>query len=144
MCRLVCNATIPRDWYNCMMILLKWRSNRGSREGTKNEDAVMEALQKETWVKQLYQLGLVEMVSKPHLAVSPDGVAVIKIDGLAGNVMVSVEIAARVSADRQEKATSNELEYSHSVNCFFNDEVFNACVNQAAVLNCDYALYQWK
>ena len=70
------------------------KSTDAMTEGTQNEDATIEALGAMTLVTHLYQVGLIEMLSKPYLAVSADGVAVLKMDepGYDVTAIASVEI----------------------------------------------------
>ena len=124
------------------------KSTKSMAEGTKNEDAVMEALKGEQFVEDLFQIGLVEMITYPYLAASPDGVAVIKRNGRSE--YASVEIKTRVSFDRQTDAIENERKYGHIAHCEFDDRIFSACVpkehrtqllHQASVLQMSVCLY---
>ena len=91
-------------------------------------------------MRRIFGLGN-DLIHKLHLAVSPDGVAVVKIDGIIDCMVASVEIKTRVALDRQD---------GHIVQCDLDDDAFRDCVpaehctqflHQAAVLNCMVALY---
>ena len=112
-------------------------------EGTKNEVPTLSDLRNYDFITNLFEVELLEMVHCPYLAVSADGVATIKTqDG--NEALCSVEIKMRVASQGKINAIENEKEYSHIIECVYNDDLFKKCVpaehrkqilHQAAVIN---------
>ena len=59
------------------------KSTSEMAEGTKNEVPTLSTLQNYDFVTNLFEVGLLEMIDCPYIAVSPDGVAtIITQDGI--------------------------------------------------------------
>jgi len=83
------------------MLISLWFTRTGSTREmvmeTKNESAVLTASSRNNFMEQVFEWGLLECLNLLWLTVSPDGVAVLNL--LAGQVLATVEVKTRVSAD---------------------------------------------
>jgi hypothetical protein len=102
-------------------------------------------------VEQVFKCGLLECLDLPWLAASPDGVAVLNV--LAGQVLATVEVKTRVSADRivsAEQLAAKYVEDSGPILCTVGDDVWKEVVDkdhstqimmQLSVLKLKYCIY---
>jgi hypothetical protein len=84
-----------------MLMSLWFTRTRSTREmviGTKNESVVLTDFSRNNYVEQVFKCGLLACLNLAWLAASPDGVAVLNV--LAGQVIATVEVKTRVSADQ--------------------------------------------
>jgi hypothetical protein len=74
------------------------RSTQAMVIGAKNKSAVLQAFSKLSYVKSIFEVGLLENKTYPWMATSPDGVAVVGFVP-EENVVASIEIKTRVSTE---------------------------------------------
>jgi len=82
------------------------RSTPEMKKGTKNEKAVVKALRRQPWVRDLWEVGLVAMKDQPWIAVSADGVATVqRPEKNREDIMtVTVEIKTKIASGPLQSA----------------------------------------
>jgi hypothetical protein len=98
--------------------------------GAKKEAAVLNAFSKLTYVKGVFECGLLENKQHPWMAASPDGAAVVKFndDQL---IVASVEVKTRVAVERAEEAKKIASKYQYKlITCDIGDDTWNECVER--------------
>jgi hypothetical protein len=98
---------------------------------TKNESAVLTASSRNNFMEQVFEWGLLECLNLLWLTVSPDGVAVLNL--LAGQVLATVEVKTRVSADwiaSAEQLAAKYVQDSGPFLCTVGDDVWKEVVDK--------------
>jgi hypothetical protein len=91
-----------------------------------NEEPTADAFSLEPMVVELYEVGLLQCNDFPYIAVSPDGVVIIRIGGRLHHACV--EIKTRVAENTIAQALNAQMEHGKIVNCFYDDVAFKKCV----------------
>jgi hypothetical protein len=99
---------LSKSWFS------RNRSTQAIVIGAKNESAVFQALSKLSYVRSIFEVGLLENKTYPWMATSPDGVAVVGF-ALEENVVASIEIKTRVSTERIQQAEEIAAKYQHKL-----------------------------
>lgn len=131
--------------------------------GTSNESAVLNFTRHIPAIEAVFEVGMLGSCTDPHLACSPDGVALVKADSSvsvflhgAGDIqcegnalwIAPVEIKTKVSASTVQESLG--LMNSASIHCFICDETCREHIpkdhmlqmlHQATVMKCSLAIY---
>jgi hypothetical protein len=92
--------------------------------GAKNKAAVLNASSKPSYVKGVFECGLLESKPHPWMVASPDGVAVVTLNS-TDIIFTSVEIKNRVATERVTKAQQISIKYQHKlITCDIGDETW--------------------
>ena len=135
-------GTLLSSWYN------RFPSTKPMKIGTKNEDSTMMALRQESFVEDLFEVGLLQHGFMKYVAVSPDGVVLLRIRNTLH--YACVEIKTRVAEETQVQALAAVMSYGRVVYCKYNDFRFKSCVpsdhrgqllHQALVTGLFYSVY---
>lgn len=131
-------------------LISSWFSSKRSSEammrGTLNEDAVMTALASKSFVVGVFETGMVALSDAHWIACSPDGLALITIDG--SDVFATVEIKTSVAQSSLDRTLP--LSSADAVFCDFGDETFRRMIPvdhigqvlmQVIVLQVSHAVY---
>lgn len=141
-------------------------STEAMRTGSANEVPTAARLAARPFIKEFYEVGLLELKEAPFVGVSPDGVAKLSFDptefdddeddellSLAGGEETDyacVEIKTRSSLNAINRAESAARLHGSLVHCVYGDATFNACVpsqnrqqvlHQAFVTGLDYGVF---
>ena len=112
----------------CKSWFSRSRSTQAMVIGAKNESAVLQAFSKLSYVRSIFEVGLLENKTYPWMAASPDGVAVVGFMP-EENVVASIEIKTRVSMERIQQAEEIAAKYQHKlIVCEIGDETWEECV----------------
>ena len=121
---------LTSSWFN------RFPSSKPMKIGSKNENSVMMALRQESFVKDLFEVGLLEHGFMKYVAVSPDGVVLIQVRNSLH--YACVEVKTRVSDEKQIQAMAVfqsygrvvhcKYNYGRVVHCKYNDFRFKSCV----------------
>ena len=123
-------------------------STSAMKVGTANEDNVVDALVKESFILEFYDVGLLQHKTLQYVAVSPDGVIKLIVENCSH--LACVEIKTRVSENSRLKAEACMRSYGKVVHCGYNDFRFKSCVpsehrgqvlHQAFVTGFKYGVY---
>jgi hypothetical protein len=103
---------------------------RSTVTGAKNEAAVLNEFSKLSYVKGVFECGLLESKLHPWMVASINGVAVFTLNG-NDIIVVSVEIKTRVAMERVDKAQQIATNYQHKlIACDIGDETWKECVEK--------------
>jgi phage tail sheath protein FI len=98
--------------------------------GAKNESAVLQAFSKLSYVRIIFEVGLLENKTYPWMAASPDGVAVVGFMP-EENIVASIEIKTRVSTEQIQQAEEIAAKYQHKlIVCDIGDETWKECIEE--------------
>ena len=95
--------------------------------GSDNEQSVISGIENTQWLVCFYEIGLVGSKWDPYFAVSPDGMAVIKVNNK--EVIATVEIKSRVAVETIAFAMRAAKKHGKLVICAYNGEFFNEYLN---------------
>ena len=103
------------SWYK------RHKSSEMMAQGSDNEVPIAEQISQYDWIKDLYDVGLLEVTSHPYLGVSPDAIARIIVHTLI--VLAVVEMKTRL-VELTTIKTAEEAAERHGmhVTCEFNDD----------------------
>ena len=116
--------------------------------GTANEDNVVDALVKESFILEFYDVCLLQHKTLQYVAVSPDRVVKLIVENCYH--LACVEIKTRVSENSRLKAEACMRSYGKVVHCGYNNFRFKSCVpsehrgqvlHQAFVTGFKYGVY---
>ena len=93
------------------------------KDGTNNEDPTFDKLKRETFVLDLFEVGLLRDKNEPSIGVSPDGVALIE-DDKQDRIYACVEIKTRVAESTINIAEIAAKKHGRIVHCQFDDLQF--------------------
>jgi hypothetical protein len=98
--------------------------------GAKNEAAILTAFSKLSYVKGVFECGLLENKQHSWMAASPDGVAVVKFDDNE-LIAASVEVKTRVAAERADEAQQIAAKYQYKlITLDIGDDTWNKCIEK--------------
>lgn len=127
---------LMNSWYK------RHPSSEVMKRGSLNEVPTVEQLETMEWVLEFYEVGLLESRETPILAVSPDGIARINVEGYEESQIATVEIKTRQAIDT--------INHTSHVTCVYDDDVFKECVppenrkqvmHQAFVTGLEFAVF---
>ena len=132
------------------------RSTKFMQQGSMNEEPLLEKLEAEEWVHQVFEVGMLQRIEDPWLAVSPDAIIVASVsspDGLFQEdeeQIMFVEMKTRLAGSTISKSIDSWRKHGRLVYCNYGDECFNNVVpssnrsqliHQAMVTNLNYGVF---
>lgn len=100
------------------------RSTDAIKRGTKNEVRFFEALEQLSQVVSIFEVVLLDHSRDPWFAASPDGIALMSVDGFTEPQLAMVEIkSANADAIKQQVKTV-QTKYGGFFHCVLEDEVW--------------------
>ena len=138
------------SWYARHKDNLSDKTKSVMAQGSKNEVPIIDNLRNHCdWMICLTEVGLLELKGLPFIAVSPDGVAKFKYEGMDEPQFACVEAKTRQKTHTTiAAAEASAHKHGHEVMCTYDDEVFRHNVpsgnrkqvmHQAFVTGLDYA-----
>ena len=112
------------------------------------EEPVIHKVEREAWIMNVYNIGIVEWKRAPFIVASPDGVAEFCADNLTHHACI--EIKTRTDSTEIEDAEEAAEKHGTTVHCTFGDDVFHDCVpagdrqqllQQAIVTSFEYGIF---
>lgn len=132
-------------------------SSDAMRQGTENEDFILQRLTKETWITDVFEVGMLQSKrGGGWLAVSPDAIAVGTVSSPDGffqedeEVVFFVEMKTRQVPETIQKARAAREKHDRLVYCKYDSNTFRECVfsenrkqllHQAMVTGLKYGVY---
>eukprot|EP00956_Cyclotella_meneghiniana_P028946 scaffold68869_cov96-Cyclotella_meneghiniana.AAC.2 len=105
------------------------------KQGTQNEDFIMQRFSREPWVYDVFQVGMLQSKrGGGWLAVSPDGIAVGHISSPCGfyqeedDQVMFIEMKTRQRPNTIQQARTARRKHGRLVYCSYGSETFNDCV----------------
>ncbi len=105
------------------------------RQGTKNEDFVLQRLSHEKWISDVFEVGMLQSKrGGGWLAVSPDAIVVGSIslpDGSFledGDVVLFIEVKTRQSPATIQQTWAAKERHGNLVYCSYGSETFKDCI----------------
>jgi len=98
--------------------------------GAKNESVVSQAFSKLSFIRSIFEVGLLLNKTYPWMAASPDGVVVAGFEP-DENVVASIEMNTRVYTERIQQAEEIAAKYQHKhIVCEIGDETWKECIEE--------------
>jgi hypothetical protein len=96
--------------------------------GTKNEGAVLNSFSKLSYMKGVFECGLLEC--KDYLWMAPDGIAAVMLNG-SDLIVASIEIKTRVATEKIAEAQEIADKYQNKlIQCDIGDDTWTECVEK--------------
>jgi hypothetical protein len=127
------------------------------KQGSNNEAPLLERLGTQDWVHEVYEIGMLEVIGSPWLAVSPDAIIVATVNSPDGMFqeeetpqIMFVEMKTRLGSGTIEKSMESFKTNGGLVHCCYGDDEFKACVpsgnrsqliHQSMVTGLDYGVF---
>ena len=113
-------ASFCESWFK------RFKSNINMKKGTLNEIPTSIAFAAEQSVLEFYEVGIVCHKDLHYVAVSPDGISRVNMNGTVQQGCV--EIKSRVASNTQLIAQEAIQLHGKQVNCSYDDAVLKRCV----------------
>ena len=115
---------LTKSWFS------RSRSTSPMVIGSKNECAVLKAFSQLNYVREVFEVGLVENSGVPFLAASPDAIAT--IDSAEDYTdIATVEVKTRVAKEKIAAAQDIARKYNYKrIDCNIGDEVWDECIEK--------------
>ncbi|KAG7370539.1 hypothetical protein IV203_019109 [Nitzschia inconspicua] len=119
-------ATLQRLLMECLSSWFsRHRSSNDMATGSQNEIPTVERLKStEEFIKAIYDVGLIRCRKNHAIAVSPDGICVLSLEGVQEPVLACLEIKTRVADATIDGAEVARRKHGRLVHCTYDDEVF--------------------